>query len=165
MPLHHPKKSSFGPRNHLVLIRHKVSIIPCTSPSVSTLGQGAAKSTTSCKFRTSNLFVTHKLSKPYLLNGLRAQQKRSHKDGQKAASKEVCHGRWEVSCEAVRKAYIPLTTKLQALWPTLFETTWETKERCVVFNTASGNQQNQFICERTGNTGRTGLHKEAFYEP
>lgn len=31
----------------------------------------------------------------------------------------------------------------------------------MVFNTASGNQQNQFICERTGNTGRTGLHKEA----
>ena len=37
----------------------------------------------------------------------------------------------------------------------------KTKERCVVFNTACGNQQNQFICERTGNTGRTGLHKEA----
>ena len=151
MPSHHSKNSSFGPGKHLVVICHKVSTVLCTLPSISTLGRWVARSPISCKFRTLNLFVTHKLSKLYLL---RVPQKHLRKVLQwwtEGCPKRCFHRRSKVSCKAVRGAYTPETTNLEALLPPLFETTWESQEKCMVFNTTntSGSQQHQFICERT----------------
>ena len=62
-----------GDNGGMFLPNWKTSLF--VSPSASTLGRGGAKNTTSFKFRTSSSFVTHKLSKPYTLNGLRVLQR------------------------------------------------------------------------------------------
>ena len=72
---------------------------------------------------------------------------RSYKDGKKAAPKDVCHRRWKVPCEVLRKTSMRPPSFKQS--GPLYLRPLEKPKRDVVSNAASGSQQNHFLCEGT----------------